>query len=52
MTNVNLRKQMVEKIWLNYFNQTLFERGVITEAERNKLSLKIESRKSPTLQGK
>ena len=34
-----------EKIWLNYFNQYLFEQGVITEEERNRMKLQIELRK-------
>jgi hypothetical protein len=34
-----------EKIWLLYFNQYLFEEGVITEEERNRMKLQIELRK-------
>lgn len=34
-----------EKLWLLYFNQYLFEQGVITEKERNLMKLSIESRK-------
>ena len=43
----NREKQAVlEQIWLGYFNQTLFEKGLITERERNVLKLKIESRET------
>ncbi len=31
------KKSMAEQIWLNYYNQTLFENGLITEAERNRM---------------
>ena len=43
MMNENIKKQVAEKIWLHYFNQILFERGVINEIERNKMSFKIEN---------
>lgn len=39
------KKQMVEKTWLGYFNQTLYEQGVITETERNRMALRIDNRK-------
>ena len=45
ITNEQKRIKMVEKLWLNYFNQTLFEKGYITEAQRNRLKNMIESRK-------
>ena len=33
-----------EKLWLLYFNQYLYDKGVITEKERNLMKLSIESR--------
>ena len=42
------KKVLVEKLWLAYFNQYLYEQKIITESERNRISLKIESRKAPT----
>ena len=30
-----------EQIWLQYFNDTLFSRGIITEQERNRMSAAI-----------
>lgn len=39
------RKELAEKLWLHYFNRTLFEQGIITESERNRMSVMIESRK-------
>ena len=35
-----------ESIWLLYFNQVLYEKGVITEKERNKMSSLINRRTS------
>jgi hypothetical protein len=40
------KKQMVEQTWLHYFNRTLFEQGYISESERNRLSLRIDNRRS------
>ena len=45
MTNDAQRKAAAEKLWLLYFNQYLYEHGVITEAERNRMILQIEYRK-------
>ena len=42
------KKQIAVQIWLQYFNQTLYEQGLITEAERNKLALRIDNR-SPSI---
>jgi len=44
---MHLRKQAAEQIWLRYFNQTLFEQSLITEAEQNKMTLRILERKTP-----
>jgi len=38
------KKLMAEELWLHYFNQSLFMRGVITEAERNRIANMIASR--------
>ena len=35
---------MAEEIWLNYFNNYLFEKQAITEDERNKMKNQISSR--------
>ena len=31
-----------EQLWLSYYNDTLYEKGFITEDERNKMRLKIK----------
>lgn len=38
------KKLMAEEMWLHYFNQSLFMRDVITEAERNRIANMIDSR--------
>ena len=43
------KKLMAEKLWLNYFNQTLYENGFLTEGQRNRLKLIIDSRKSSAM---
>ena len=48
-TPESLREQkigMAEKLWLLYFNNTLFSRGLITEQERNQMAHRISRRKS------
>ena len=47
------KNEFAEKVWLSYFNQTLYTQGIITEFERNKLQNLINSRKpSPPQQSK
>ena len=45
MTLEQKKTSMAELMWLNYFNQTLYEKGMITEEERNRLKLSIDRRK-------
>ena len=45
------KKYMAEQLWLDYFNQTLYEKGLITESERNRMSNKIASRNRPPIRG-
>ncbi len=40
----NLRSSVTSQIWLNYFNQTLYRRGVIQEAAYHQLLLRIQNR--------
>lgn len=37
-------RSIMEQLWLSYYNDTLYEQGVITEDERNKMRIKIKSR--------
>ena len=42
------KKSLAEKLWLAYFNQYLYKQNMITEAQRNRLALQIESRRATT----
>ena len=37
------KKKVAEKVWLDYFNEYLFEHGLIDETTRNKLKIKIRT---------
>lgn len=41
-----LKRQAVEKAYLLYYNQVLFEKGLITEQERNRMIHRINGRGS------
>lgn len=37
------KRELGSRLWLGYYNRTLYEKGLITEQERNRMSLKISS---------
>lgn len=39
------KQSVIEKLWLIYFNDTLYEKGLISETERNRMANKIHARK-------
>ena len=42
--NEQKKQAVIEQLWLTYYNDTLFAKGVITEDQRNKLHVMIKSR--------
>lgn len=44
LTDEEREKRMAEDIWLNYFNQYLYEHGTITDKEYNRMTEKIAIR--------
>lgn len=42
------KKDLNEQLWLDYFNSYLYEHGVITESERNRMAIEIKNRKPRT----
>ena len=42
LTNEEQRKRVAKHIWLNYYNEYLFQQGVITEDARNRMKIKID----------
>ena len=48
LTAEQKKKDLAELMWLNYFNQTLYEKGLITEAEQLKaIVTKEKEQQSP-----
>jgi ribosomal protein L31E len=37
------KRKAAEKIWLSYFNEYLYERGLIDEKTRNTMRVRIEA---------
>ena len=42
--NEQKKQAVIERLWLTYYNDTLFAKGMITEDQRNKMRLMIKSR--------
>ncbi len=40
------KQDVIDRLWLTYFNDTLYAQGLITETQRNQMRVKISSRKS------
>lgn len=38
------KRAVIEQLWLTYFNDTLYAKGLITEEQRNKMRTKIKIR--------
>lgn len=43
------KRELGSRLWLDYYNRTLYEKGLITEQERNKMALKISGWKGPSM---
>ena len=42
--NEQKKQAVMEQLWLTYYNDTLFAKGMITEEQRNKRRVMIKSR--------
>ena len=42
--NEQKKQAVMEQLWLTYYNDTLFAKGMITEEQRNKMRVMINSR--------
>lgn len=42
-SNEQRRMETAARTWLSYYNRVLYERGIITERERNRMTLKIDN---------
>mgnify|MGYP003299654332 CR=1 FL=1 len=46
--NDQLRQAAVERMWLNYYNNTLLEQGLISKDMHRKMKLQLAARKPHT----
>ena len=42
--NEQKKQAVMEQLWLTYYNDTLFAKGMITEEQRNKMRVMIKRR--------
>ncbi len=52
MTIAEEKKLIGEELWLRYYNRVLFEKGLITEQERNRMITKINERSAKIRRGR
>ena len=45
--SVQKKQAVMEQLWLTYYNDTLYARGLITEEQRNKMRVRIKNRALP-----
>lgn len=45
LSNEQKKTALAQKLWLAYYNSYLYENGMITETQRNRMIAKIDSRK-------
>ena len=38
------KQSVIERLWMTYYNDTLYAKGMITEEQRNKMRIKIKNR--------
>ena len=50
LSNEQRRKSVVEKMWLNYYNNSLLEKGMITQDQHRRMQVQINSRKPSALE--
>ena len=50
--NIDEQKKLavIEHLWLTYFNDTLFAKGIITEDQHNRMRLTIKNRSGSKIQ--
>lgn len=49
MNTTAVKKILAEELWLDYFNNVLFEKTLITESERNKMKRLIREQSERAL---
>ncbi len=46
------KQDVIDRLWLQYFNDTLYAQGLISEEERNRMRIRIKARTSKTCRQK
>ena len=44
------KKSVVEQLWLHYYNQTLHDKGMISDHDYSRMKAKINSRKASSME--
>ena len=42
--NEQQKQAVIEQLWLTYYNDTLYAKGLITEEQRNRMRVQIKNR--------
>lgn len=50
LSNEQQRRNVVEKMWLNYFNNTLLEKGMISPEDHRRMKVYISTRKPSAME--
>lgn len=50
LSNEQQRRNVVEKMWLNYFNNTLLEKGMISPEDHHRMKVYISTRKPSAME--
>ena len=50
LNNEQQRRNVVEKMWLNYFNNTLLEKGMISPEDHRRMKVYISTRKPSAME--
>lgn len=47
-TQTESKQDVIDRLWLQYFNDTLYAQGLISEVDRNRMRIRIKARTSKT----
>lgn len=47
LTNEQAERYIIEQMWLNYYNEALFKKGLISEAQHHAMIKKISNLTAP-----
>jgi hypothetical protein len=44
--DANQQNALIEKLWLHYYNQTLYDKSIISDSDYTRMKAKINSRRN------